>query len=268
MRPISFGVVLVLCSACAAVAQTPVVAQGGVLNGASFVKGQAVAPGSLVSIFGTNLASSNSVANTIPLSTSLSNVSVSFGGVKAPLIGVFHDAVNGDQINAQLPWEVSAGTTNVVVTNGSNSSAAVSVAVGPSPGIFAFGTQAIAYGNSDGIIAAASGAIQGLTTHPAKINDPTTLVILATGLGPVNPPLQTGNIVTDGQVHNTATIPVVTVGNVPAQVVFSGMTPQFVGVYQINIVIAPGTPTGNAIPVQISMGGVTTPSSITIAVSN
>ncbi len=163
---------------------------------------------------------------------------------------------------------MTGSTANVVVKNGNTTSAPVSVAVGPSPGIFVFGTQAIAYGNSDGIIAAANGAIQGLTTHPAKINDPTTLVILATGLGPVDPPLQTGNIVTDGLVHNTTTPPVVTVGNVPAQVVFSGMTPQFVGVYQLNIIIAPGTPVGNAIPLQISMGGVVTPNNITIAVSN
>lgn len=260
--------VILMCSAAAALAQAPVVAPGGVLNGASFAKGQAVAPGSLISIFGTNLASSDGQASTVPLSNSLANVSVTFGGVPAPLLGVFHSATGGDQINAQMPWEVPNGTTNVVVTNGGTASAPVSVSVGPSPGIFSFGTQAIAYGNSDGIIAAPAASIPGLTTHPAKINDPSTLVILATGLGPVNPALQTGNVVTDGQVHSTTSIPVVTVGNVPAQVVFSGMTPQFVGVYQINIIIAPGTPTGNAIPIQISMGGVTTPNNITIAVSN
>ncbi|MDR3702223.1 MAG: hypothetical protein P4L56_21430 [Candidatus Sulfopaludibacter sp.] len=269
MRSIFTGAVFIFSSACALFGQTPVVAEGGVLNGASFVKGQAVAPGSLVSIFGTNLASANALANSIPISTTLANsVTVTFNGVAAPLLGVFHDPVNGDQINAQLPWEVSNGTANVVVNNSNGSSAPVGVNIGPSPGIFASGTQAIAYGNSDGIIAAANGSIPGLTTHPAKINDPATLVILATGLGPVNPPVQTGNIVTDNQVHNTTTTPTVTVGNVPAQVVFSGMTPQFVGVYQINIIIAPGTPTGDAIPLQITMSGITTPSNITIAVSN
>ncbi len=268
MRSICFGSAFILMGACGLFAQTPVVAQGGILNGASFVKGQAIAPGSLVSIFGTNLAANNSVANSIPLSTSLANVSVTFNGIQAPLYGVFHDATNGDQINAQLPWEVTGNTANVVVKNGSNTSAAVSVAVGPSPGIFASGTQAIAYGNSDGAIAAAAGSIPGLTTHPAKINDQTTLVILATGLGPVSPGLETGNVVTDGKLHATTTTPTVMVGGVAAQVVFSGMTPQFVGVYQLNIIIQPGTPTGNAVPLQISMGGVTTPNTITIAVSN
>ena len=93
-------------------------------------------------------------------------------------------------------------------------------------------------------------------------------MILATGLGPVNPPVQTGNDVTDGQLHQCATLPVVMVGGVQAQVVFAGMTPQFVGVYQLNIVIQPGTPTGNAVPLQIQMNGITTTNLVTIAVSN
>ncbi len=58
------------------------------------------------------------------------------------------------------------------------------------------------------------------------------------------------------------------VGNVAANVVFSGILPGFPGVYQINIIIQPGTPTGNAIPLQIQMGGITTSNQVTIAVSN
>ena len=86
-------------------------------------------------------------------------------------------------------------------------------------------------------------------------------------MGPVNPPLKTGDKANDGQFHQTATMPQVTVGGVPAQVVFAGMTPQFVGVYQVNIVIAAGTPTGNAIPLRISMNGVTSRDDVTIAVT-
>jgi uncharacterized protein (TIGR03437 family) len=265
LKPFIFAALIL--GASVAVDAQPVVAPGGVLNGASFAKGQAVAPGSLISIFGTGLASTMVQGNTIPLSTTLGNVSVTFNGIATPLSGVFPN--NPDQINAQLPWEVPNGTAQVVVKTGSQSSAPVSVSIGPSPGIFAFGFQCIAYGNSDGQIAAAAGAIPGLTTHPAKIGDPLTLAFLATGLGPVDgAPIATGDIVRDGQVHRTTTTPTVLVGGVPAQVVFSGMTPQFVGVYQVNIIIQPGTPTGNAVPLQIQMGGVTTSNQYTIAVSN
>jgi uncharacterized protein (TIGR03437 family) len=128
--------------------------------------------------------------------------------------------------------------------------------------------QAIAYGNSDGQLAAPPGSVPGLTTHPAKIGDTSTLVILATGLGAVNPPVTTGSAVTDGLVHQTVVNPTVMVGGVEAQLIFSGIQPQFPGVYQLNIVIAPGTPTGDAIPLQLAMNGITTTDQVTIAVTN
>lgn len=272
----SLVAILLLGGAAAAYSQTPVVAAGGVLNAASNDKAGQVAPGSLVSIYGTELAASLSQSGSIPLSSSLSGVSVTISNLTVPL-----QFVSPGQVNAQVPWEILAllppGTNGsvqvpVVVTRNGVASSAVSFSVSSvSPGIFTtqFGVgQAIAYGNSDGIIAAPAGAITGLSTHPAKINDPTTLVILATGLGQVNPPVETGNNVTDGQLHPTVVTPTVLVGGVPAKVIFSGMTPQFVGVYQINVVIQPGTPTGDAIPLQIQMSGIATTDKVTIAVSN
>lgn len=260
-----------------ACAQNPVIATGGVLNGASFDKtGQPIPPGALVSIFGTNLAAASASADTVPLSTTLSNVNVSFNGIAAPLKDVVHGASGGDQINAQVPWEALAagstsGTAQVIVTRNGVASAPLPVTLGVSaPGIFTFPGgvgQAVAYGNADGVIAAPINSGLPFTSRPAKIGDPATLVILATGLGPVNPPVKTGANANDGQVHQTTTLPQVMVGGVNAQVVFAGMTPQFVGVYQINIVIAAGTPTGNAVPLQISMNGVTSRNDVTIAVT-
>jgi len=252
-------------------AAQPSLPAGSVLNAASFARNQAVAPGSLVSIFGTNLGTGLSQADTVPLSTSMAGTSVTFNNIPAPLLFVSH-ADSGDQINAQIPWEVQGTSAQIVVTQGGRPSSPSTVQLtSAAPGIFSvnFGTgQAIAYSNSEGLIAAATGAIPGLNTKPAKINDPASLVILATGLGPVNPPVQTGANVTDGLLHQTVTTPEVLVGNVPAKVIFAGMTPQFVGVYQLNIIIAPGTPTGNAVPLQIRMGGFTSTDQVTIAVSN
>ncbi len=269
--------VFVMGCAVMACAQTPVIAPGGVLNGASFDKtGQPIPPGSLISIFGTDLSAATASADSVPLSTSLSNVTVTFNGIAAPLKDVVHNAAGGDQINAQVPWEVlpagmSSGTAQVVVSRNGVDSAPLPITLGvAAPGIFTFPGgvgQAVAYGNSDGAIAAPINSGLPFVSRPAKIGDPTTLVILATGLGPVNPPVTTGANANDGQLHQTTTLPQVTVGGVPAQVVFAGMTPQFVGVYQINIVIAAGTPTGNAIPLQISMNGVTSRNDVTIAVT-
>ena len=273
--------VLILTGAAAVYSQTPAVVDGGVLNGASFAKGQAVAPGSLVSVFGTNLVSTQAHLSSVPVSTTLADVSVTFDGIPAPMYDTIPLAAvpNIDQINVQLPWNLpTSGTVNVVVTRtGMPPSSPVAIPVTPSaPGIFfTSGFQAIAFGNSDGALAAPVGAFPGLTTHPAKIGDPTTLVIFATGLGPVDATVRTGDV-PDVLVTHTLTTPTVLVGGVAAQVGFSGLVGRdsngvrqgFVGVYQINIVIQPGTPTGPAVPLQLQMNGITSTNQVTIAVSN
>ncbi len=285
---VSLAAILALIGAGAANAQTPVIAAGGVLNGSSFDKtGQPVAPGSLVSIFGTDLSAATASALSIPISTSLSSVTVTFNGVAAPLKDVVHSAANGDQINAQVPWEIlpiippgTNGTTQipVVVERNGVRSAPINVSVGAAaPGIFTFQFgvgQAVAYGNSDGAVAAAGNAGLPFTSHPAKIGDPQTLAILATGLGAVDTTVKNGDV-PSVITSNTLVKPTVLIGGVPAQVVFSGLVGRdasgkafgFVGVYQINVIIAAGTPTGDKVSLQISMNGVTSRADVTISVS-
>jgi uncharacterized protein (TIGR03437 family) len=267
VKPAAMRLPLVFALCIAAHSQTPSVSAGGVINAASGASVTApVAPGSLVSIFGSNLAGGLAQADTIPLSTVLNSVSVSFNGIAAPLL-----FVSGGQINAQLPWNVlssgTTGTANVVVTRSGQPSTAQSVPVGPfSPGIFAVNNIAIAI-NSDGTVAAAPGAIPGLNTRPAKIGDPGGLVILCTGLGAVDSIPDNGAASLD-KLRTATTPPTVLIGNKPATVVFAGLSPQFVGVNQINVAIPAGTPTGDKISLQISVGGVMTSADITIAVSN
>src|SRR5262245_23140572 len=117
------GVAILLTFGTLASAQTPVIAPGGVLNGASFDKtGQPIPPGALVSIFGTDLTAATALASSVPLSTELGGVRVTFNGVAAPML----HAVKGspDQLNLQVPWEVSAsGTAQVVVSRNGVTSA-------------------------------------------------------------------------------------------------------------------------------------------------
>jgi uncharacterized protein (TIGR03437 family) len=260
------GFLALLVLGTAAYAQTPSVAAGGILNSASFDKATPVTPGSLIAIFGSSLAATTAAADSIPLSTQLGNVKVSINGQDAPLLGVFHTD-SGDQINAQLPWSTQAGQAQVVVSNNGVAGPAQTFQVGPfSPGIFSvnFGTgQAIAI-NPDGSLAAPAGSIPGLSTRPAKIGDP-FMIILATGLGAVTPSVSDGQNAKDGLRTNTTT-PVVMVGGKPVTVLFSGLSQDFVGVNQINVQLPAGTPTGNAVPIQIQVGGLTSTDKVTIAV--
>lgn len=235
----------------------PVVSAGGVVNAASFTS--PASPGSLVSIFGTDLAPANASASAIPLPLSLAGVSVQFNGITAPLL-----FVSAQQINAQIPWEVSAsGSVSVAVNNNGALSNPQTVAIGSiSPGVFALAGHAVAI-HQDGSLAAPLGAIAGFASRPASAGE--ALSVLATGLGQVSPPGVTGNNSLDTQ-RTTATTPVVLIGGVSAQVAFSGLSPQFVGVDQINVVVPTDVPSGSAIPLQIESGGLTSTAEAAIAI--
>lgn len=263
MRSMSVFVVMAFCGAMLC-AQTPVIVQGGVLNGASFSKTDAgVAPGSLVSIFGTDLAPQVAQNDTTPLSTQLANVSVTFNGIIAGL-----DFVAGGQINAQVPWDVlppgvTQGQASVVVTRNGVPSNPVAVNIVPTaPGIFAVNAiWAIAI-NPDGSLAAPDGAIPGFPTRPAHPGDP--LIILATGLGAVTPAVANGADSLD-TLRTTNALPTVLVGGITSPLGFSGLSPQFPGVNQLNISVPNASPTGT-VPLQIQMGTFTSTDQVKIAV--
>ncbi len=239
---------------------------GAVANGASFLD-QPVASGSLVTLFGNDLAAAQVPAGVIPLPTTLSDASVTFNGIPAPLL-----LVSQHQINAQLPWDVLAagetsGMAQVVVTRNGVASPPFQFPVAEfGPGIFSLqsGMGQAAAINPDGTLAGPAGSVSGVALHPAKPGD--TIVVFATGLGAVTPPIDNG--AAPGSVlRNAATMPTILVGGVAAQVAFAGLSPQFVGVNQINVVV-PIVPKAGVVPLQIKDGDVISTDKVTIAVTN
>jgi uncharacterized protein (TIGR03437 family) len=250
----------------------PAVGEGGVVNSGSY-SAQGVAPGSIVSIFGTDLATTIPQPDTIPLSTTWTDVmSVTFNDIPA---GLYY--VSAGQINAQLPFNVlpagkSSGTVNIVVTRASGASAPQTVTVVPaSPGIFtATGNglgQGLAYDNTTNLVAAPAGSIPGLNTAPISLSSGHALILACTGLGAVTPSIENYVAASDGTFRNTVLTPVVKIGGVPAKFVYSVLSPQFVSEYQIGVVPATNTPIGSAVSLQIQIGGVTTTNQVTIAVA-
>jgi uncharacterized protein (TIGR03437 family) len=248
---------LFLAWAVSALAQAPSVEPGGVVDAASF-KSPAV-PGSLVSIFGSNLAAAPVPANVIPLPPTLGGVSVTFNGIAAPLL-----YVSPQQINAQLPWNVpTSGAVSVVVTNGMVASPPQAVQVAAfAPGLFTIGGYAVAV-NPDGSLAAAVGAVAGFASHPATPGD--SLVLWGSGFGAVTPPATNGSNSLD-TLRNVVTPPTVTIGGVAATVTFAGLSPQFVGVYQINVTMPATQPAASAAAIEIEAGGVSSAVQTVLAV--
>jgi len=136
------------------------------------------------------------------------------------------------------------------VLRGNNFSAPMAFTVAAAaPGIFTNGTpQGLVF------VADPSGR-QTLAdaANPAKAGD--ALVIYCTGLGQVNPPVPSGQAAPLTSLSSTVLPVTTTIGGMGTDFIFAGLTPGFVGLYQVNVVVKPGTPTGNAVPVVITAAG-------------
>jgi uncharacterized protein (TIGR03437 family) len=214
----------------------PVFSAVSVVNGASFAPG--LVPGGITTVFGVGLTNGGGItlATGFPLPYELNGTSVTIDGVRAPLLGVAN--VNGqEQINLVAPSEItSRSTVTVTVTRDGLVSDAVQVAVSPPrPGIFT-------YAGGWGAIQHASDFALVTDANPAARNE--AVIIYCTGLGPVEPPVPTGVGAPAFLLSTTVLRPRVTVGGIPAEVLFSGLTPGYAGLYQVNIQVpanlAPG----------------------------
>ncbi len=206
-----------------------------IVSAASFQNGPA-APGSLIAIGGSALASSTASASMFPLPFSLGGASVTIGGLPAPLL-----YASAAQINAQVPFETPVGTATVTV-NGTTS-ATLSIAA-TAPGIFSLVPGQAAAVNLDGTINGPS--------HPVAAGGEIALYV--TGLGAVSPQVMDGaqaSLTILSYVEATVTA---TIGGQTAPVIFAGLAPGYAGLYQVNVRV-PQLATGSY-PIQLTAAGV------------
>ncbi|MBM3795224.1 MAG: hypothetical protein FJW31_14400 [Acidobacteria bacterium] len=229
----------------------PAIATDGAVNAASNQVGRGMAPGSYIAIYGQALSEVFKIASTASLPLSLANVSVGFdaaGGRSYPGRLYF---VSPGQINLQVPWELQGlNGAQVKVSIGDISSALYALPLDEhSPALFEIPDP----GGS--VVAAALDAQFRLVTtaNPLQRGQPGQLY--GNGLGPVSNQPGSGEPSPAGPLAETRSTPAVTIGGRPAQVLFSGLTPGSVGLYQINIIPAADTPTGLQ-PVVVTIGGV------------
>ena len=217
----------------------------GVVNAASF--STVVAPGSIAAIYGNFLVAEPISAVSTPISTSLSGISVTFGG--STMVPLFYTSLT--QVNIQVPWELAGQTqTTVSSSYGGQTSVAEAVTIATyAPGIFS---------NDDGT---GQGAILDsnfqLVTSTNSAAEGSYVQIYCTGLGPVsNQPATGATAPASEPFAETTTTPVVTIGGVAATVTYSGLAPGTVGEYQVNVQVPTGVSMGTAVPVVISIAGV------------
>jgi uncharacterized protein (TIGR03437 family) len=230
----------------------------GVTNSASGLMGP-LAPGELVSIYGTAMGPAIGVPFTVDpatggVDTTLAGTRVLFGTVAAPII-----YTSAGQINAVVPYEMAGQTqaTMQVQYQSATASQAVQIA-SAAPGAYTDDSS----GSGQAAALNQDYTING-PAHPAPKGSYVTIYF--TGGGQTNPPGVTGSVTGSVLKRLTQSISV-TVGNQPATVSFDGSAPTYVdGLDQLNIQLSPNTPSG-AQPVVIAVGGVSGPSTVTITV--
>lgn len=233
MRVLRLSVALLACLA--AQAAVPVI--DSVTDSAGF--GPRVAPGSLACIFGTGLASATTAASGFPLNTSLGGTTVSVAGTLAPLL-----YVSDGQINFQVPSSTASGTVGVVVNGPGGASASFNFTVTTAaPSIFQYGTNHALAQNADGSLNSAS----------APAAAASYITVYLTGQGAVDNPVTDGTATPATPIATATAAATATIGSMSATVQFLGLTSEFAGLAQANILV-PALPSGDY-PLVITAAG-------------
>ncbi len=237
----------------AAVAQTPQITSASVVNAASYA--QPIAPGSLVSIFGTNLATTSTSEVGQPLPIQLAGTSVAVNGVQAPLL-----FVSPTQINLEIPSATSFcyacsdfELTSFIVTTAAGSSEAVQVPISMGAPA-AFTVDGSGCGQAAALNVTSAGSVsQNSPSNSAAPGD--YISLFGTAFGPVYDQPVDGTAATGPTVLQSVVD--VTVGfigpNTPVTAyitpAYAGLAPGLVGVDQMNFQIPQGTLQGCSVPV-------------------
>jgi uncharacterized protein (TIGR03437 family) len=223
----------------------PVLGAGGVVSAASFARLAPVAPGSLVSIFGTRLAEQTGAAARLPLDTTMAGTTVTLGGRPLPLL-----FASGGQINAMVPYGLTVNTRHqLVVRRGTTITVPEPVTVAAAqPAIFTKDQS----GQGQGVILDA--AFRFLEPgNEARRGD--AIILYCSGLGDVDPPVAAGTAAPASPLSSTRHEVTLAIGGARAQVFFAGLAPGFAGLYQINAFVPEAAPAGEAVPVVVTVAG-------------
>jgi len=206
------------------------------------------APGGLVSIYGVQLSPTNLATSQIPLPTALASSCLTVNGQAMPLL-----FVSPSQINAQMPFQAFGNVTVIVYTPGGVSNNFYLTVPPTAPAVF---LSAVAGPEIDlpTVFRASTGL---LVTSSDPIHRGDTITVYLTGMGAVSPLVTNGYPGPLNPLALALAPPTVEIGGAPLTVLYAGLAPGEVGVYQINATVPPDAPEGLSLPLTITQGGFT-----------
>jgi uncharacterized protein (TIGR03437 family) len=222
--------------------EVPTLADNGTLHNLNPRTGGAMAPGLVVQIFGKGLATVSELTSAVPLPDEYKGTFVLIGRYQAPLF-----YVSPTQLVAQFPAELSPYDKYSVVVSANNAltnTDEVDV-VTVQPGVAAF---------ENGTLIAQHANFSLVTPeNPARVGE--TLIMYLVGLGATNPVVPSGTQSPGATgLARPLVSPTVTIDGQAAEVVFAGLTPSGVGLFQINFQVPTGVRTGVPVDVIVRQG--------------
>ena len=212
----------------------PILSVNGIRNNLDQGLPSLLSPGTVVAIYGSNLAAASTPSQTLPLPLNLAGTRVLVGGIPAPLF-----YVSPTQVNAQVPVELKPGRSYPVVI-----SVKGMLTVPESIPLVVAKPAIAAYADSTVI---AQHADFSLVTEKSPAKPGETVIVYLTGMGPTDILVPSGFGAPDTEPFARVTIaPNLSVDGQSAAISFAGLTPGTAGLYQINFTV----------PQNVSAGGV------------
>jgi len=258
-----FGLVVGVRAAAPAAVEGAYINRAAVVNAASYQPAIAgVAPGELITLFGSGLASTTlAVAGGEPVPLSLGGVSTTLNGIPCPVF-----AVSPSQISILVPYGVEPyGTASLQVNNNGVTSNVVSVGSGVNisqPGVFSLSQDGI------GFAAVRHAATEELVDQANPAQPGEYISIYMTGLGKVTPaiadgavgpssPLSSADCWTNGSmsvVFNDYGPGASSESDVLGTIQFAGLAPGLAGLYQVNVrVPTKGLTLGDLVEIELQI---------------
>lgn len=228
-------------------------------NGGSYATA-GISPGQIMKIGGTDLGPAAGATYQIvngSLTTELSGTRVLFNGSPAALL-----YVSSSQANVIVPYSIAgkATVTVEVERNGTKRPGLTYPVVAAQPGVFttnASGAGQAAAVNQDG-------TLNGPTNPIARGS---LLFFYATGEGATTPEGSETRITGVAGIPRPRGTVSVKLGTMEAPVEWSGSTPQSVaGLYQVNIWVPANAPTGDQVPLSLTVAGMPSQTGVTVAI--
>jgi uncharacterized protein (TIGR03437 family) len=230
----------------------PSLAPGGTLNNLNPVVGGSLSPGVIAEAFGSGLAATAGSTGILPLPTDFNNTFAQIGQYKAPLY-----FLSSGQVNIQIPAEITASQQVPIVFSVNNAlTVPITLDIVPgAPGVLSKldGPTPPSLQNGAHIIAQHLNGSTVDSGNPGKVGE--FLVMYLVGLGATDNPVPSGHPALSDPLSNVLVKPVVTVDSLPSDVFFGGLTPGFVGLYQIDFQVPTGVHTGDVV-VTVTQNGI------------